>query len=213
MWFKDFFKKRKKEEFTVDELEMIEFMKKFAEGQITVYEFWEEYNKNKILYDIINNDDKLPEKNKPFLYDNLNLNKLYHRCEIFRVVECFFLRRNMNLSFYNEDSKIYSEMLSIVPRYIETNQWFIDNVWNCLPVDVSNNKKKKELKIIIAEKYKYINYPPKWLQGAEWPIINNVPAIFIKQNVFPNNMTWDIDEIEYYFRDIEGNDIVVKQST
>ena len=49
----------------------------------------------------------------------------------------------MNLSFYNEDSKIYSEMLSIVPRYIETNQWFIDNVWNCLPVDVSNNKKKK----------------------------------------------------------------------
>ena len=38
MWFKVFFKKRKKEEFTVDELEMIEFMKKFAEGQITVYE-------------------------------------------------------------------------------------------------------------------------------------------------------------------------------
>ena len=57
------------------------------------------------------------------------------------------------------------------------------------------------------------NVFPVWLQGPDWPIVKNEPAIFIKQSIFPNNMTWDFDEIEYCFRDLEGNDIVVKQFT
>ena len=84
------FKKSKKEL-----IEEIHTMKLFAEGAITVYDFWEEFNNNHKLKDLIYNDKLLPIKNKPFLFENLNLDFLYHRCEIFRVVKCYFMRRKI----------------------------------------------------------------------------------------------------------------------
>ena len=50
----------------------------FAEGKISVYDFWGEFCKNKELQSVIYNDKKLPIKNRPFLYDDLDLNKMYH---------------------------------------------------------------------------------------------------------------------------------------
>ena len=74
-------------------------MLSYAEGNIAVYDFWKEFCNNDCLQNLIYNDKKLPVKNKPFLYENIDLKFLCHRCEIFRVVKCYFLRRNIHTAF------------------------------------------------------------------------------------------------------------------
>ena len=48
-------------------------MLSYAEGNITVYDFWKEFCNNDCLQNLIYNDKKLPVKNKPFLYENIDL--------------------------------------------------------------------------------------------------------------------------------------------
>lgn len=204
--------KRRKKILNEEEINSIKIMTNFAEGKISVYEFWHEYNNNSVLKDIINNDEKLPIRNKPFLYDNLNINNIIHRCEIFRVVKVYFLRRNMELNFYNHDSLLYSELLEIIPTYIDINQYLVDNIKN-IQLDVETKEMKAYIKKFVKENYQYMKYPPRWLQSPEWPIVDGKPARFIKQNKFPYQMIWYDLEICYYFEDETGNVIIVKQFT
>ena len=52
------FFKRKKTKIKEDSYNCVEIMKKFAEGKISVYDFWDEYNNNNNLFSVINNDCK-----------------------------------------------------------------------------------------------------------------------------------------------------------
>lgn len=47
-------------------------------------------------------------KNKPFIYEDINLKSLIHRSELFKVVKAYFMRRGKKLNFYNSDSELYS---------------------------------------------------------------------------------------------------------
>lgn len=189
------FKKSKKEL-----IEEIHTMKLFAEGAITVYDFWEEFNNNHKLKDLIYNDKLLPIKNKPFLYENLNLDFLYHRCEIFRVVKCYFMRRKIELNFNSDDEKTYSELLDNVPSYVDIDsKWFLENVLNKCTFPYGSKERKNFFKQTVKEMYRYVNRPPKWLHSSEWPIGANGPMVFIKQSNYPNN--FDCDMIQFVFYD------------
>ena len=196
---------------SIEQTNALNIMKSFAEGKISVYCFWEEYNKNVTLYKMINEDKNLPEKNKPFLYQKINLNKLYHRCEVFRAVKVYFLRRNIELNFYNDDSSLYSELLDLVPQYIGIEQELIDIIvkeYNYY--ERGRDERRKIVKKYIKDNYHYQDYPPKWLQDAKWPIINDKPCKFIKQTGNPDDLS--TDEIYYYFLDEANNqEIVVHQ--
>ena len=205
---------KKKNKYTNEQKKFaIQIMISFVEGRMSVYDFWEKFNNDNVLYDIIYNDEKLPIRNKPFLYDNLNLDKIYHRCEIYRVVKVYFMRRNIFLNFYNKDEMIYTELMKIVPEYIDISQWFIDNILDSCPYSIGTVERKNYIINVINLKYKYKTYPPKWLQDAEWPIVNNEPLFFIKQDKFPSQIEWDDIDISYYFVDDNGVEIVVKQYT
>lgn len=207
------FSKRRKESASIEEANAIDIMKSFAEGKISVYQFWEEYNQNITLFKLINEDEKLPVKNKAFLYQELNLDELYHRCEIFRVVKVYFLRRNIELNFYNEDSNLYSDLLGVIPKYIDIDKVLVDTIINGCPYEIGTKERKKYIKKYIKDNYYYENYPPRWLQGPEWPIIDGKPAKFLYQNKFPNHLKWDDEVIIYHFSDYNGNEVIVEQST
>ena len=54
---------------------------------------------------------------------------------------------------------------------------------------------------------------PIWLQGPMWPIIDGKPAKFIGQSKLPDELECNDFEICYSFRDLKGNEIIVRQST
>ena len=182
----------------------------FAEGKITTYEFWNEFLNDKILRNIIYKDRKLPIKNKPFLYEDINLESLIDRSEIYRVVKVYFLRRGKKLNFYNSDSELYSCLLNIVPDYIDISCWMIDNLVNKSLFELKSKLWKNDIRNRIKLLYTFEVFPPKWLQAPEWPIVNDKPCKFIKQTGNPNDIS--TDEIYYYFLDETNNqEIVVHQ--
>ena len=76
--------------------------------------------------------------------------------------------------------------------------------------DENKTKTKKYYEEYLASLYKYEKKPPRWLQFAEWPIINDKPCKFIKQTGDPDDLS--TDEIYYYFLDETNNqEIVVHQ--
>ena len=188
-----------------------EKMTLFAEGKMSTYEFWELYQKDENIRNTLINDPKLPKKIKhnPFLYNNLDINMLHYRCELYRVVKVYFLRRNINLNFYNKDSEKYTELLDIAPRYVDIDSmWFNDNVLQKCEYNLGTKERKEWLRNKIREVFRYDNKPPRWLQNPEWPIGENGPLLFKKQSAHPNFLTDDY--IDYYFDDA-GKEVVVRQ--
>lgn len=182
----------------------------FAEGKITVYEFWDRFINNKVLRNIIYKDVRLPKKNKPFLYEDINLESLIHRSEIYRVVKVYFMRRGKKLNFCNSDSELYSCLLNIVPDYIDISCWMIDNLVNKSLFELNSKLWKKDIRNKIKLLYTFDVFPPKWLQAPQWPIVNDKPCKFIKQTSNIDDIS--VDEIYYYFFDESNNqEIVVRQ--
>lgn len=181
----------------------------YAEGNITVYDFWKEVCSNDSLRNLIYSDKKLPVKNKPFLYENIDLRFLYHRCEVFRVVKCYFLRRKVKVNFYNVDEILYSELIKIVPEYINIDDnWFVNNILKKCNFNVGTIERKEWIGKKIREHYKYENTPPKWLHSSEWPIGEKGPLYFKKQSNNPDSILDSF--IDYYFYD-DNKEVIIRQ--
>ena len=119
------------------------------------------------------------------------------------------MRRNIALNFYNKDSKNYTELLRIAPRYADIDsKWFNDNILQKCEYDIGTKERKEWLRNKIREVFKYENKPPRWLQNPEWPIGEKGPLVFKKQSAHPNYVTDDY--IDYYFDD-DGKEVVVRQ--
>ena len=203
-----------KEKKKIDEIhDAEEKMVLFAEGKISTYDFWTLFLKDEKIRNTLMNDPKLPkimnkDPNKPFLY-NIDIRRLSHRCEVFRAVKVYFLRRNIMLNFNNEDSKEYVELLNVAPRYVDVDgEWFNDKIFTKCKLVYGTKERKEWLKNKIREFYRYENKPPRWLQNPEWPIGEDGPLVFKKQSAYPNNVTDDF--IDYYFDD-NGKEVVVRQ--
>ena len=181
----------------------------FAEGKITVYEFWDLFNSNESLRKVIINDKLLPVKKNPFLYD-IDLHYLHHRCEVYRVVSNYFKRRKKKLEFYNYDTIIYSELLDVAPLYIDIdNEWFQKNILEVCPFSINTSERKKWIKEKINNSYIYEKKPPEWLQGPEWPIGIDGPLIFVRQTDKPDSMI--NNSIKYFFIDKCDEEIIIEQ--
>lgn len=190
-------------------VEEIKILSLFAEGKISVYEFWELFNSSEKLKKMIINDKLLPIKNKPFLYD-IDLRYIYHRCEVYRVVSNFFKRRNKTLDFYNIDTMIYTELLNIVPSYVDIDSdWFKKNILENCPFAVNTKERNVWIKDLVGTSFAYKNKPPKWLQNPEWPIGINGPLVFVEQSGNPDTIMEG--SIKYVFLNDFNEEVIVEQ--
>ena len=75
-------------------------------------------------------------------------------------------------------------------------------------IDPEQKHTKKWHKERFRALYPYEKYPPRWLQGNEWPKDGNGGnCLFLYQTGFPNRH----DFIEYHFRDSNGAEVVIEQ--
>ena len=136
-----------------------EKMASFVEGKMSTYEFWDLYQKDENIRNTLINDPKLPKSMKnsiycPFLY-KIDISILWHRCEVFRAVKVYFLRREISLAFYNEENEEYVELLDVAPRYADIScKWFIDNVLNKCEYSLGTKERKEWLRNKIREVFK-----------------------------------------------------------
>lgn len=195
--------------------EVIEKMLDFVEGRITVYEFWDIYKKNDIFKQIVKKKEKFLYPGENYYYfepEKVNLNKLYSRMSIYWRIKYFLRLNKIKYNPYNPEEERYIFLGKICPHWIT----LYDCEWLEEVLDVKGKSIKemgtiKSLKEKFKTLFKYEKYPPKWIQQAEWPIIDGVPAVFIRQSVDPDSNKWEEEPIDYYFKDSKGKEIIVTQ--
>jgi len=196
-----------------------EVLKRFVEGNTPTAVFWDQYLQNETIQNIIEKDPLLPKTHlklyrNVYLY-NINVDKLSHRAEVFRVISNHFLRHGLSVSPRNADHDLLRFIIGIQPPYVDIeDEKFIKSILESVPQGLKENEIRKWCKGIIEERFTYETKPPRWLQSPEWPIRNLVPLRFLYQDVYPEKYmkNTDIPVIHYYFCEpISGEIFIVEQ--
>lgn len=207
-----FFKKKRVLEHKKIQEQMIEIAKEYLSGKINFEEF------KKIF---LENDQIL------FYFSDFSMKnsrrKFYSKAELFRLDNTYWVRHDLYNQMYSflyiigiefdeyvPEYAIYRKIDKLCPEWFQQDIKFLQKQFENLEELISEKQLEKALRTICKSENGEM---PQWLQGAEWPIVNDKPAIFVKQSMLPDEMDFDDFEIEYYFIDDDNNEIVVKQNT
>lgn len=200
--------------------EAINIMKSFVSGNMTVEDFWIEFNANPLIEAIIVEQEikawgsrytewwASATTLKAYVKD---INKYRFSDMVFMSVKFFFENSNIPCSIDNFYRDRYSFLIKIQPDWLDLDDedYLIDNIINKIPNDLTSQTKKiKWCKEEIKKHFKYDKTPPRWVQSAEWPIIDGKPLVFKKQS----KEKLDDERVHFYFYNPEtGEETTVTQ--
>ena len=73
-------------------------------------------------------------------------------------------------------------MLDIQPSWVDCqDDSILEPIINSIPKDLSKTKRIAMGKEKIRALFRYDKTYPRWIQGAEWPIVNGKPLVFSHQ--------------------------------
>jgi len=86
------------------------------------------------------------------------------------------VKHNKSQTFAN----VYGALLKAQPKWLDIPAFYVKQL-----MDESDGKSSKELgswlKTTIAERFKFLKTPPKWIQSPQWMFEGNRPLIFVGQ--------------------------------
>lgn len=193
-------------------------MMSFLKGEMDTESFWRKYQSNKIMQRVLIKDktrksswkhydfekrrfvgfliDDHFELNPDNLLEKFDITKLGHRARLVAIVRDYFVRRNKQVICNNRDIEEFDYFYDMVPDWagpIDFNK--LQEMMNAAPAHLSKRQKQQWGKEKIIQLFPYDDYPPKWLQGAEWPSENGEYLIFLYQKTDPK----DCDHEYYHF--------------
>jgi hypothetical protein len=97
------------------------------------------------------------------------------------IIEQFLRQADVPCQPVKRYGNLYSLMLTAMPSYADPPIEFI--IEKILPADdtLSDAAKKKLIKQRAKELFRYTDKPPRWIQGADWPIRDGRPLVFVGQ--------------------------------
>ena len=124
---------------------------------------------------------------------HFNIDDVFERYGLYENIKAYFIRNKIDCEFKNEDEEYISLIKKIQPKYVDIRDV---QFWNTIISESPEFSKKQEkirfFKNLMIEKFSYEQKPPRWLQAPEWPLDNNIPLKFIKQQSIESGM-------KYYF--------------
>lgn len=201
--------------------EAIKIILDFVEGRFTFDEFWDIYSKDEIII------NELRTKSEDMYYLNhyfdslevvnkIDISNITSRVYLFRVMERYLRHlRELDTSPKNDEHEYFKCIEDVIPEWLYSHNTMelialFSDVDDSLPYDV----RQKRYVDIIDSKFKCKNEKPYWLQPSEWPIIDNQPLLFIRQDGDPDNPSKSeyFDRINYYFlNEKTGEEVIITQ--
>jgi len=169
--------------------EAIRIMKDFVEGKMSIEDFKYQYDNNPLIKANFSKYPNRPLKTGigydylPYM-DTFNIKK---RSDALGMHG--FFREFLEINHYScipteKFRQRFDFLLDVQPGWLimQDESFLEQQVISKAPADLSEAKKIKWCKDRIKELFRYDLRPPRWVQGAEWPIISGKPLVFKNQS-------------------------------
>lgn len=195
--------------------EVFQTMLDFVEGRITVYEFWDMFNeKEEYSYYLMKRKKYFwSHQREKFIHpQKIDLNKLHERVELYWLIKRYLELFHIKFNAKNEDEERMEFLEKLCPVWfdISDSEWFEETL-GIKNKPINEMGSIKSLREKVRSLFKYQKRPPIWVQGAYWPIIDGIPAEFIRQSSNPGSKDWLEEPVDYYFKDHNGKEIIINQ--
>ena len=184
----------------------------FVEGRISANEFRKEFQTNKELQNVLK--EKMDRKFRYLENYEYNLYNLFTmdydyrkdnwdtintRYGLMFELSQFLTQRNIPFCPYAKYTDDYLFFLNIQPSWLDIidDQGIFDKILEERPTELSKTKQIAWGKARLKELFRYDKTYPRWVQGAEWPIVNGKPLMFSHQSKEKK----DDERVYFYFYD------------
>jgi len=197
----------------MDKREAIEVMKAFASGHITAEVFWEKFKADETIKDILVKDEEKWEI--PIALESgrtwsswashihgspMNFQSYRETEHLHWIVRKYIMRNHMPFKFGTFYTDRLMFLMDIQPSWldIDDEEFLKNEIINKIPVDIATKKERINwCRNKIKECFRYDKSPPRWIQNAEWPIVNGKPLVFKRQS----KERPDDEQVDFYFYD------------
>lgn len=197
--------------------EFIKIILDFAEGRMTAEEFWKLYQENQGLQREIIEDldkNKLPDAYFDpiaFLNKGVNLQSYGATINLHGIAKRVLKHKCINFTPTNFYAVRYDFLLDIQPDWLDIdmdNEPYLIKLVESAPEGLTEAQKLKWCKDQLKTLFKYDSKPPRWVQSAEWPIIDGKPLVFRNQS----KERTESELVKFFFYDPEtGEETIVEQ--
>ena len=173
---------RPKGAFVSEELKIII---SFVEGDITAKELERCFHANPSGFEeALNNDPNLPvghlDQGVYLFIIQQNMNYIADVHNVYAELQNYLFRNAIACDGREGYSRLFGDLLSAQPDWLNVleSEYFLKQV---LPdaVDRSGEGLKYWVQDQLLERFRYANEPPNWIQGADWPINQGGPLVFL----------------------------------
>ena len=182
----------------------------YVEGRMSVTEFQKMFNEDRSLrktlnqpmdkkYGFLKNYDFILADmlDKDPIYADRNWNTITLRRRVQAVLVAFLENFGVKSTLYTIYKEEFILLLSIQPSWLRVQDDTLDSIVYEIPKDLSKTKQIAWGKQRVKELFRYDKSYPRWIQGAEWPIVNGKPLVFSHQE----RIKGDDYHVLYYFYD------------
>ena len=144
-----------------------------------------------------------------YSYKNKSWNCISLRDRIQEILCVFLDNQQISYKRYPLYMEEYRFLLQIQPDYIDCqDDSILQPIIDSIPKDLSKTKRIAMGKEKVKALFKYDKTYPRWLQGAEWPIVNGKPLVFSHQQKAKGG---DIRTYYYFYDPDTKEQTVVEQ--
>lgn len=183
--------------------------KDYIKGRMDFDSFWKEYMtcgdlmKYLCRFDKKRREDQL---NKEFIdYFYQGKPSFYLKIVLQRSIIAYLTKRKIQFENKTKEYVLWEKWFDYIPYFVPNKEAIFILLEN---LDNGKRRSKKYYRDCFSKIYQYEKYPPRWLQGCEWPIEEDgSPMKFLYQTGFPNRH----DYIEYFFQKKDGSRVRIEQ--
>lgn len=195
----------------------------FVEGKISANQFKDIFQKNSTLQEVLK--EKLDKKYQNLERYNFNLYTLFMKDYKYKTDNWDNINTRYGLMFqltrfltihqiqfvkYSKYEEEYLFFLDIQPSWLDLvdDQGIFDQILSEIPQELSKAKQIAWGKARIKELFRYDKTYPRWVQGAEWPIVDGKPLVFSHQSKEKK----EDERVYYYFYNPDTEEqIIIEQ--
>ena len=160
-------------------MKAIEILKNFVEEKLSTEELEMALYSNQELISLLENTKAKPYMNSNSTYEYLisqdltSLDTKLNLVDIFREILDYM---HIPYSSNSTTEKNFDLILEATPNWIPADMGYLNSLY-----DKYKPKTVTTFKKIVKEHFICMDKHPKWLQEPDWPIVDNIPAMFLGQ--------------------------------